>query len=313
MSIIDFHNKSRSLADFDSLTNLLLFIKAGKPLDLITSLNSAVSNQDFPVDKLFQLLDSIEKSILIPAGSFQMGSETEQWNPVRSVKVSGFWIHNTPFTNREWHTVSAWANGAGYGLEDNMVAKSYDDFPVTELSWHEAVKFCNAKSEMMELTRCSSVNGLVYREDTDGNVVCDWTADGYRLPTGAEWEKAARGGLTGKMYPNGDSLSERDANFNENKGGTTQVKDYPPNGYDLYDMTGNVCEWCWDWHGPLSFESNDPKGPDYGEERMLRGGGWDSAVEDCRVSTPFFFGPHDADESSGFRLVRSFGKRLPSG
>ena len=85
--------------------------------------------------------------------------------------------------------------------------------------------------------------------DTDG-VYPNWTTNGYRLPTEAEWEKAARGGLAGLRYPWGNSISCTNANYNNCVGSTTPVNSYAPNGYGLYDMAGNVWQWCWDWYDP---------------------------------------------------------------
>ncbi len=108
-------------------------------------------------------------------------------------------------------------------------------------------------------------------------MTCDWDTTGYRLPTEAEWEKAARGGLVRKKFANGDFLGKKDAHFGcTSEVGTLDVGQYPVNGYGLYDVDGNVWEWCWDWYQP-SYKAagiDDPRGPERGDEKVFRGGCW---------------------------------------
>ncbi|MCX8511362.1 MAG: SUMF1/EgtB/PvdO family nonheme iron enzyme, partial [Chthoniobacteraceae bacterium] len=119
---------------------------------------------------------------------------------------------------------------------------------------------------------CYKVSGDIYRKGEKDKVTCDWKSNGYRLPTEAEWEKAARGGLVGKKFPNGDTLTEKEANFAG--AGTVEVGKYPKNGYGLYDMAGNVWEWCWDRHDSERLGVDDPRGSETGVCRVNRGGSW---------------------------------------
>ncbi len=244
---------------------------------------------------------------LIPAGTFIMGNNNTGDGREHSVTLSAFSIGKTEVTFEEWTNVKTWAE------KNNYVFGSYGRgsgllFPVTGVTWHDVLKWINAKSEMEGLTPAYYIDSnksalSVYRTGQVNltNAMVDWTASGYRLPTEAEWERAARGGFVGRPFPNGTTLSASEANFTTR--GTKAVKSYAPNGYDLYDMTGNVWEWCWDWHGDYSGDATDPRGPETGASRVLRGGGWNYASDLCRVSSrATLTGLSYA--CVGFRLVR---------
>lgn len=218
----------------------------------------------------------------IPAGSFLMGDA-----PVRSVVVSSFYMDRFEVTKELWDQVYQWAagNGYGFGQQAGGVAANH---PVQTVSWYDVVKWCNARSQKENRTPAyytDAAQTLIYKSG-DVNLTAamvKWTGNGYRLPTEAEWEKAARGGQAGNEYPWGNSITASQANYGGNKGTTTPVGYYNgsqvpagvdmANGYGLYDMAGNVWEWCWDWYATYDTSAlTDPRGPATGSSRVLRGG-----------------------------------------
>jgi formylglycine-generating enzyme required for sulfatase activity len=269
---------------------------------------------------------------LIPSGAFEMGeapdisvselsTETKQGpaapvalsnTPLHSVEVSAFYMAQSEVSFGEWKTVRDWAKEHGYEFDHEGSGKA-DNHPVVKISWLDAIKWCNAKSERAGYRPYYYVvgsNGLgtvlraghkALKLDTNPDY------EGFRLPTEAEWEKAARGILARKKYPMGNSLSGKDANFNNEIGGTKPVVSYLPNAYGLYNMAGNVWEWCWDWYanGYLDDTNHNPSGPATGSNRVVRGGGWYSEPHYCKVSYRYCYSPDDPSEMIGFRLAHS--------
>jgi formylglycine-generating enzyme required for sulfatase activity len=266
---------------------------------------------------------------LIPAGNFTMGDAMGDGDtdgtPTHTVYVSAYYMDKHEVTKALWDDVYQWATNHGYTFDQPVFGKA-TKHPVIVTCWYDAVKWCNARSEKGGKTPAYYTDvGLVtiYRTGQLAPHV-RWDR-GYRLPTEAEWEKAARGGLSGKRFPWGDTITHSNANYisaseysydtsttrgyhpNYQAGGdphTSPAGSFSTNGYGLYDMAGNVWEWCWDWFGvDGSTSPNDPRGPVSGSYRVLRGGCWDYDAKDSRVACRNYGDPADGDYYVGFRPV----------
>jgi len=265
--------------------------------------------------------------VYIPAGTFQMGSTAgyADEKPVHGVTISkGYFMGRHEVTQKEYEKYCRYTGG-----EDEKPTEQYGvgyDYPAYYVSWYDAVVFCNRRSIAEDLTPCYAIGGetnpdewgtVPTSNDSKWNgVTCNWNANGYRLPTEAEWEYAARAGddttnaRTWSGTKKEDDL-EQYAWFNGSNG-TSKVGTLFPNAWGLHDMSGNVWEWCWDWYGDYSDESvTNPTGPtggSSGDTRVGRGGGWDNIASSCAVSSRGYGGPNDRNSFLGFRLVRPSSK-----
>ena len=260
--------------------------------------------------------------VSITGGTFSMGSgdSSSYEKPVHSVTLSPFSMSRYEITYAQWVKVRDWGQSHGYSF--NMpgamgggdVGKQDENHPVTYIKWYDAVLWCNALSEMEGRTPCyytSASQSTVYRSGITAiqNDWVKWNANGYRLPTEAEWEYACRAGTT-TDYSFGNSISGKDANYRDSgdsyDNGTTPVGNYAANSWGLYDMHGNVWEWCWDWYGSYdSGAANNPKGPYSGSNRVPRGGGWNEYLEPLRSADRIYLHPASEDFILGFRPVSS--------
>ena len=234
--------------------------------------------------------------VKVPKGSYTMGSPTGE-----SGRYGNEMQHTVTLTRDVWMaesevTQKQYRKLIGYSLS----AFKGDDLPVEQVSWFDAVAYCNALSAKEKLTPCYQISG-----ETVGwaeGVACS----GYRLPTEAEWEYAARSPAT-TVYAGSDSI-DGVAWYDTNSGGRTHaVKTKTPNGRGLYDLSGNVWEWVWDWY-QLNYEALpivDPIGPSTGMNRVIRGGSWNYAATNARVALRFAYAPAIRSDNLGFRVVRS--------
>ena len=249
------------------------------------------------VEKLLPLMVDIE------GGTFQMGSEEKNdSSPVHNVTVSAFQMMRTE--------VPQWLYTAVMGKEGEEIRTKGDNFPVDRISWDKAVAFCNKLSIIAGLTPCYSGKGRA--------TTCNFNANGYRLPTEAEWEYAARGGKNNSpfKYSGSDTIDEVAWYRGNAKNKISEVAKKAPNALGLYDMSGNVCEWCWDLYNgnyenvkiqkdPTGFIPENPER--YYSKRIIRGG----TYLDSREYLTVWYRENTANDNmpndgfTGFRLVRS--------
>lgn len=212
----------------------------------------------------------------LPAGAIVLRDEgtTTDWE----VEVAAFRLAPSPVTRAWYATVLAEVPESSAGPRT----------PMTEVSWKDAVRFCNALSRATGLEPCYTRGDSPDAED----VACDWTADGYRLPTEAEWEYACRAGCSDVRYGELDEIAWHRGN---SEGRPHDVATRAPNAWGFHDMTGNVWEWCWDVYDPRV----------YGPYRVFRGGGFFDRPRGCRASCRRKSHPTLAIDDLGFRLARS--------
>ena len=235
--------------------------------------------------------------VRIPGGTFTMGSPASEQGRLsdetqRRVTISAFYMSRYEVTQREYQEIM--------GTNPSRFTGDLDR-PVEWVSWFDAVEYCNRRSQREGLTPAYTISG------SGDNRAVTWnrSANGYRLPTEAEWEYACRAGTT-TAYNTGASISDNTGWYDANSAGSTQrVGQKQANAWGLYDMHGNVWEWCWDWYGAYpAGAQTDPVGASTGSIRVLRGGSWVSSAGSTRSSYRHFNGPYLRHSSIGFRVVR---------
>jgi formylglycine-generating enzyme required for sulfatase activity len=232
--------------------------------------------------------------VLIEGADFIMGdtigSGGGDEKPLHKVKLSPYYIGKFEVNQSLWYDVTG--NIPSYWKVLNL--------PVEQVSWYDCVEFCNKLSLKENLKPCYSGSG--------SKIKCDWTANGYRLPTEAEWEYAAKGGSLSKsyLYSGGNAIDQLAWIYENSESQTHSAANKLPNELGLYDMSGNVWEWCWDWY--RSYESKDvenPNGMPSGTFKVMRGGAWYLHESACRVSYRYSSRPAMSSYGIGLRLVRS--------
>ena len=245
--------------------------------------------------------------VRINGGVFTMGSpsseqgRTSEESPQFQVTVSAFYMARHPVTQTEYERVRG-ENPSGFrGAQ----------LPVEQVDWFDAIEYCNKRSLMEGLRPAYTV------DDDTGSVSWNREANGYRLPTEVEWEYACRAGTT-TPFSTGNEITSAQANFDgtnpynsnmkgENRQRTTTVGSFQPNPWGLYDMHGNVFEWCWDWYGRYASGGMqyDPAGPARGTSRVYRGGSWKSNMLQLRSAYRYNAPPSGSGDSTiGFRVAR---------
>lgn len=332
--IIDGDNSSDFTLDSSSLQNN---IDIGESSDFNIRFNpSTIGNKEayleiklkFRNEPVIVKLEgsAIPRMNLVTAGIFKMGFEKIKIaTPVHIVYISDFEIAETEVSYILWRSVVNWAVYNGYHFE-NRGAQGYKSdkgrtngrHPVTSITWYDAIAWCNALSEMygLEPIYYSDLEHTkVYRNSAQHNMILNdyakWEANGFRLPTEAEYEfvarnKGIREGLY--QYSGGDDLDELGWYIENSNGGTNAIGSKKANELGVYDLSGNVYEWCWDWYGSYNEKlQSDPKGPTgpfEGLLKVIRGGAWDSEKYKCEISERNSLNPGEKANNVGFRFVR---------
>jgi formylglycine-generating enzyme required for sulfatase activity len=238
---------------------------------------------------------SVSEMVLIPGGTFAMGDKDEPDAPPHEVTVSPFYMDKHLVTQAQYQKA----------MGDNPSRWKAETNPVESVRWSDAVKFCNARSKVEGLEPCYNLETWE----------CNFDASGYRLPTEAEWECACRAGAK-TAYFFGDSPSQLAdyAWFETNSGGHPQpVGQKKPNPWGLYDICGNLWQWCNDFYGVEYYAQSpgkDPRGPKEGDTKVVRGGAWKFSGDNCRCGYRYNENPGYVDvcfgyDIYGFRCVRN--------
>jgi formylglycine-generating enzyme required for sulfatase activity len=237
----------------------------------------------------------LAEMVELKPGKFMMGDKNEPDAPPHEVSVNGFMIDKFLVTQELFQKV----------MGQNPSRWKGDKNPVEQVRWSDAVKFCNKRSEMEGLKPCYDLQKWT----------CDFTANGYRLPTEAEWEYACRAGTTTDYFfgSNPTTLKEY-AWFDKNSGLRTKpVGQKKPNAWGLHDMVGNTWQWCNDFYKVDYYKGSpkqDPRGPAAGQNKVVRGGAFKSPADNCRSGYRYNESPGYADvcfgyDIYGFRCVKN--------
>lgn len=322
---------SKKIGLFVRLSDRILVIRMNNKEASIPLETLSPASQD-----LAKKLDRSTRMIFVPlkAGKVELGIDKKKLTPAqrnmgfiekdepfrRASITRPFEIKETEVTWSEWKKVCGFAEKFGYELNCGRAGFEVADeeekgqHPVTEVTWWDAVKWCNLLSEVDNLKPCyfsttTFDRNSVLRLGKGGAIHVDWNASGYRLPTETEWEYAWQSNANAPGFEEPDGWHVENSGFNTHPvrtraSATTKT---------IHDMSGNVAEWCWDWRGPPSLNEADPHGPETGTHRTYRGGSWADHMMCCR-------GPYRGDFSPvtprsvfiGFRPVRLYSPKTSS-
>ena len=251
------------------------------------SVEETLTNLEHQLSHLISGDGLVPEMVNISGGTFQMGSnESSEEEPIHQVSVPPFYMSRFVITQAQWRAVATLPQvNCELNSEPHVEASDHfrgDHLPIIQVNWYEAKEFCDRLSQATEHT--------------------------YRLPSEAEWEYACRAGTT-TAYNFGDEITEEQANYENNVGYITPAGKYPPNAFGLYDMHGNVWEWCEDtWHDSYNGAPSDGSAwvdEDDNQVRPMRGGSWVSYAQDCRPALRNRDVPDTRSNSIGFRVVCS--------
>ena len=252
-------------------------------------------------------VQAADEFVLIQGGNFDMGSPTsenrrEKDEVLHHVTLSSFYMGSREVTQKEYREL----------MGNNPSQFQGDELPVENVSWYDAITYCNARSVAENLTPAYVISG----SGDARTVTWNREANGYRLPTEAEWEYACRAGTT-TPFSTGENATVEQANYygtypydgfpsGQYRNRTMPAGSFAPNAWGLYDMHGNVWEWCWDWYGAYGNESAvNPAGADSGTFRVNRGGGWTDFGRHLRSAYRAAYPPENRTFNLGFRLARN--------
>jgi len=239
----------------------------------------------FATTRIFGQQAVPEGMVLIPSGEFNMGKNSTgptDWQPEHKVFVDAFYLDQFEVTNRQYHDfcrATSHALPMFWGMKEFQSGMDFPEHPVVGVSNFDAEQYAK------------------------------WVHK--RLPTEAEWEYAARGGLVGMNFPNGDQMDSTMANYGRKFQGSLKVGSFQPNGFGLFDMAGNVWEWCFDHYQDDYYKSSvssNPKGPGRGRFKVIRGGSWHSGAMCLQTYYRNGLSPSWVDFAVGFRCARNESK-----